>query len=124
MNYIRLFLSNQLVSVEGPCERRTSNAMVETVKRTIVGLKSSRCDDYLCKIACAVCVLKTAVRRTKTTMLQELSSIHVNMTDHYVADHSSGETDYGPSPEPSLGDLRRTGNPCSLANRSIDYHFS
>ena len=81
MNYIRLFLSNQLVSVEGPCERRTSNAIVETVKRTIVGLKSSRCDDYLCKFACAVCVLKTAVRRTKTTMLQELSSIHVNMTD-------------------------------------------
>ena len=124
MNYIRLFLSNQLVSVEGPCERRTSNAMVETVKRTIVGLKSSRCDDYLCKFACAVCVLKTAVRRTKTTMLQELSSIHVNMTDHYVADHSSGETDYGPSPEPSLGGPRRNGNPCSLANRSIDYHFS
>ena len=124
MNYIRLFLSNQLVSVEGPCERRTSNAIVETVKRTIVGLKSSRCDDYLCKFACAVCVLKTAVRRTKTTMLQELSSIHINMTDHYVADHSSGETDYGPSPEPSLGEPRRTGNPCSLANRSIDYHFS
>ena len=124
MNYIRLFLSNQLVSVEGPCERRTSNAIVETVKRTIVGLKSSRCDDYLCKFACAVCVLKTAVRRTKTTMLQELSSIHINMTDHYVADHSSGETDYGPSPEPSLGEQSRTGNPCSLANRSIDYHFS
>ena len=124
MNYIRLFLSNQLVSVEGPCERRTSNAIVETVKRTIVGLKSSRCDDYLCKVAYAVCVLKTAVRRTKTTMLQELSSIHVNMTDHYVADHSSGETDYGPSPEPSLGGPRRNGNPCSLANRSIDYHFS
>ena len=124
MNYIRLFLSKQLVSVEGPCERRTSNAIVETVKRTIVGLKSSRCDDYLCKVAYAVCVLKTAVRRTKTTMLQELCSIHVNMTDHYVADHSSGETDYGPSLEPSLGDLRRTGNPCSLANRSIDYHFS
>ena len=124
MNYIRLFLSNQLVSVEGPCERRTSNAIVETVKRTIVGLKSSRCDDYLCKIACAVCVLKTAVRRTKTTMLQELSSIHVSMTDHYGADHCSGETDYGPSREPSLGEPRRTGNPCSLANRSIDYHFS
>ena len=124
MNYIRLFLSNQLVSVEGPCERRTSNAIVETVKRTIVGLKSSRCDDYLCKVAYAVCVLKTAVRRTKTTMLQELSSIHINMTDHYVADHSSGETDYGPSPEPSLGGPRRNGNPCSLANRSIDYHFS
>ena len=33
MNYIRLFLSNQLVSVEGPCERRTSNAIVETVKK-------------------------------------------------------------------------------------------
>ena len=38
-----------LVSAEGPCERRSSNANVETVKRTIVGLKSSRYDDYLCK---------------------------------------------------------------------------
>ena len=53
------------------------------------------------------------------------------MTDHCVADHSAGETDFGPSwfdlgvDGPSLDDRTgRTGNLLCLAIRSIDYRSS
>ena len=77
---------------------------------------------------CGMCVEK---RRAANKDLEILCGIHVSMTDHYVADRSAGETDFGPSwfdlgvDGPSLDDRTgRTGNLLCLAIRSIDYRSS